>query len=76
VALQVVESLAEQFELTNSAPNGNFNAFYLRKQWKHGDEAKASKLVTKQNSRATVRAFDKAYQEAVCSGQMTLLPTA
>ncbi len=76
VALQVVESLAEQFELTNSAPNGNFNAFYLRKQWKHGDEAKASKLVTKQNLRATVRAFDKAYQEAVCSGQMTLLPTA
>ena len=76
VALQVVESLAEQFELTNAAPNGNFNAFYLRKQWKHGDEAKASKLVTKQNSRATVRAFDKAYQEAVCSAETRLLPTA
>jgi len=76
VALQVVERLAEQFELTNSAPNGNFNAFYLSKQWKHGDEAKASKLVTKQNLRATVRAFDLAYQEAVCSAQMALLPTA
>ncbi len=76
VALQVVEKLAKQFELTKSAPNGNFNAFYLRKQWKHGDEAKASRLVTKQNLRATVRAFDKAYQEAVCSAQMTLLPTA
>ena len=76
VALQVIESLAEQFELTNAAPNGNFNAFYLRKQWKHGDEAKASKLVTKQNSRATVRAFDKAYQEAVCSAETRLLPTA
>ncbi len=76
VALQVVESLAEQFELTNSAPDGNFNAFYLRKQWKHGVEAKASKLVIRQNFRATVRAFDKAYQEAMCSAQMTLLPTA
>jgi len=76
VALQVVESLAEQFELTKPAPNGNFKAFYLRKQWKHGDEAKASKLVTKHNLGATVRAFDKAYQEAVCSAQMTLLPIA
>ena len=67
VALHVVESLAEQYELTNAAPNSNFDAFYLRKHWKHGDEAKASKLVTMQNSRATVRAFDKAYFVRLCA---------
>ena len=59
VALQVVE-LAKQFDLTQSAPNGNFNTFYLRQQWKHRDEAKASELLTKQNSSATVEAFDGA----------------
>ncbi len=73
VALQVVEKLAEQFDLTQSARNGNFNAFYLRKQWKHGDEAKGSELIIKQNSTATVKAFDKAYDQAVCSAQMTQL---
>lgn len=60
VALQVVEKLAEQLDLTQSAPNGNFSAFYLRKQWKQGDEAKASELLTKQNSSATVEAVDGA----------------